>query len=730
MKIEILKICTTILFGGVILASCSNSDTNEESFTPRNYNVNGKVEKGPFVSGSTITIQPMDGKLQVLGSMFNTTITDNVGNFTFGSKEFQSQYAEMMASGYFFNEVKGRLSEGTLVLRALVDLADNSTVNVNILTHLKYPRIKKLIESGKSFKEANTQAQNELLKAFGLQKYASKDASQFSIVSGTDESAALIAVSSLLLYNRSEGELTEYLSTLSQEFGNTGEFSETTKTQFKKDRKELASRLNDVQSNVIRRYSDMGINVEVKNLMAYFDWDDDGTAGNESLKDGQTVTLDNTELSVPKEGGTYTISINSPIPVYTEPIVEGEPSDVIISESFNLYAGDNNLKPVIEKSITNKVLTIKIGKATSKYEQTIPINLYDCIGNIVATINIKIEGDKQGKVPLLGDMALGVVSSIASSLATAYGYYNLIEQHYYYNKDVNKIPFNSSDTYISNSWSNIFSANYSLLKIKEIDESQKKVYQEYCDVFYAMYYYTLIVGWGDVPYNYGKVWYDPFGGIARVNANLIFEDLKGKLNSAIEMLEEKKNTSLTDANGFFFMSSDVARIVLANIYMYEGNWKSAASLLSKVRSNGYYQLDSTDENDNTNKGLIFGFYTANASRTRSVTIKQPAIIPVQSLTDVYLSSAECEYHLGNESSAKSLLTQVTSKKGLTVSSNVLVGIKEARAKCLLYDSNYFAFLKRNNLAVSECGILDYQKLFPIPANELMTNTSMTQNPGY
>ncbi len=714
---------------GLAMVSCSTSDSNEV-FTPRNFTVTGKVEKGPFVSGSTITIQPMDSKLQVLGSMFNTTITDNLGDFTFGSKEFQAPYAEMMATGYFFNEVKGNLSDGTLVLRALVDLSDNSTVNVNILTHLKYPRIKKLIESGKSFKEANTQAQKELLEAFGLQKYASKDASQFSIVSGTDESAALLAVSSLLLYNRSEGELTEYLSTLSQEFGNNGAFSETTKAKFKKDREELASKLNDVQTNVIRRYSDLGMNIEVKNLMAYFDWDDDGIAGNESLKEGQSVTLEKTEISVPKEGGTYAIAINSPIPIYTAPIVGGH-YDVVIGESYiSLYDGENNLSPTLETNISNSVLTIKVGKATSKYEQSLPINLYDGIGNIVATVNLKIEGDKQGKIPLLGKIAQEVVASMANSLVTAFENYNLIEQLYFYNKEYSKIPLSASDSYISKSWSNIFSANYRLLKIKEIDKSQKCVYQEYCDVLYAMYYYTLIVGWGDVPYNYGKVWNDPFGGMARVKTSTIFDDLKNKLTSAIEYLDEKKNVSTEDANGLFFMSKDVARIILANIHMYEGDWQSASTLLAKVRENGFYQLDGKDENDKTNKGVIFALVDPQYGITRTVTIKQPLFIPIQSLTDVYLSSAECEYHLGNSESAKTLLSKVTSAKGISVSSNVLTGIKEARSKCLLYDSNYFAFLKRNNLAVSECGIQEYQKLFPIPAQELMTNSYMTQNPGY
>lgn len=59
-------------------------------------------------------------------------------------------------------------------LRALVDLSDETTVNVNLLTHLKYQRIQKLIVEGMKFGEANRQAQKELFTAFGLQKYAEK----------------------------------------------------------------------------------------------------------------------------------------------------------------------------------------------------------------------------------------------------------------------------------------------------------------------------------------------------------------------------------------------------------------------------------------------------------------------------------------------------------------------------------------------------------------------------
>lgn len=40
------------------------------------------------------------------------------------------------------------------------------------------------------------------------------------------------------------------------------------------------------------------------------------------------------------------------------------------------------------------------------------------------------------------------------------------------------------------------------------------------------------------------------------------------------------------------------------------------------------------------------------------------------------------------------------------------------------------FLKRNDLAESELGIKAYQKLFPIPEQQLHINPNLAQNPGY
>ena len=223
------------------------------------FNVNGRVEKGPFVSGSQITLQPMDKSMNPLGSTFSTNISDNLGSFSFGSKEFDAPYAQMTANGYFFNEITGELSKGTLSLRAIVNLSDAASVNVNILTHLKYQRILNLIKSGKSFEVANKQAQEELLTAFGLQRFLNKDVSQYSITAGTDEAGALIAISSLLLVDRTEAQFTEYLSKLSEEFGNKGSFSEISNEKFHSDKIELAKGLTIIANNIKSRYNQLGM---------------------------------------------------------------------------------------------------------------------------------------------------------------------------------------------------------------------------------------------------------------------------------------------------------------------------------------------------------------------------------------------------------------------------------------------------------------------------------------
>jgi len=748
------------IFVSFTIVSCSEKDDFfDEPFTPQTYDVQGKVEKGPFISGSEISIQPMDSKLQVLGSLFNTAITDDLGNFMLGSKEFTTPYAEFMANGYFFNEVKGELSNGTLTLRALVDLQHNTTVNVNILTHLKYSRIKNLVSSGKNYTEANKQAQKELLTAFGLANLTDKDVSSFSIISGTDESAALIAISSLLLMERTEAALTEYLSKLSSDFGENGTFSEDIQSQISKDKNKLAMFLSDIKDNVISRYDNLGINVSVKELSHFIDWNNDGVAGNELLKENQTVTLEKTSLQIPNEGGEYSININSPIAIYLEPQVETElnisPGDNFVSESFvtHLYDGYDE-SDFQEKEITSEcklngnTLEITVSKLEDRSGKVKTISLYDYIGNVVAIVELSQEGRdiniSVSEAPLLGQDGKNVVASIAVSLVQGLRQYNVIEQYYAYNKLIGKVNdyVYPSSSQITNSWSNIYSTNNKLLQLKKVDESHLNVYGDYCNVLSALYYSNLVYGWDAVPFitDYSQVEQIINQGIHRETTANIWTDLKSKLSLAIDNLAEKKNESLKDINGFFFASKDVARVLLANIHMYQGNYTAAKDLLQKVVDNGFYTLDasknfmastSTDDIDVAESTEVIFALQYDAGTRASVTIMEPGVMPYITLSDVYLSLAECHYELGDSNTAEQNIKKILDVKNIsTTETDVLMKIKDVREQILLYSGTYFAFLKRTGLAKTICNIEDYQLLFPIPSNELYTNSQMTQNPGY
>ena len=87
----------------LLFNSCSENgidDNGGGNYKPADYYVKGKVEKGPFISGSTINLQPMDAQLQPNGSTFSTTITDHLGNFSFGQKTLEAPFAQLTANGY------------------------------------------------------------------------------------------------------------------------------------------------------------------------------------------------------------------------------------------------------------------------------------------------------------------------------------------------------------------------------------------------------------------------------------------------------------------------------------------------------------------------------------------------------------------------------------------------------------------------------------------------------
>ena len=595
-------------------------------------------------------------------------------------------------------------------------------------------------KDGKSFKEANNQAQEEVLKTFGLEKYAKTDVNHFSITSGTDEAAALIAVSSLILYNRSEAQITEYLSQLSEEFAEDGNFSETTKLQIRKDMFSLESKLSQIAENIKKRYQEMGKEVAVKNLIYYFDWDGDGTAGNEIAPENHPVSLETNNINVPMEGGSYEVKVNTTVPVYLErpSIPSDDKYDNLTSvPGMGIYETGSGSEPCINytKELNNNILKVVVKAASFRKEQAVSIPLYDGMGNVVASLNLTQQANPNAGiiVPRLGSDGISCVFGFMESLANAVTLE--AQMNYRYTKIINDpsfvAPIRSSESNIHDCWINSYQALNRIASLYRADAMYRAVYSPYLNVYRDLCYYQMLIWWGGVVVmpNAG---FGSYADPSRTSESSILQMLEEELVEAIRNLDEKKCVAFaTNANDALFVSKDVARILLAKVYMYQQKWAAASDLLQKVVDKNIYSMEKvptkyTSESKDLILALMFGI-GSRASRV-NVDGSPEEVVPIMTTTDVKLLYAECQIHLGNNAKASKYISEVGNINGISGTNVSVEGIKQLRKSLKLQD--YFAFLKRNGLAMKELGLEKYQLLLPIPQNEIDMNPNFTQNPGY
>ena len=161
----------TSLAAGIFLAfaSCNHADDPIEApLTKETFS--GYVQKGTFISGSSVAISELDEELNQTGRSYFTTVINNSGSFEQKQVELISNYVQLKADGYYFNEVSGQSSSGQITLYALADISDVSSANVNVLTHLERSRVEYLVQQqGLSLSAAKAQAQQEALAVFSLE---------------------------------------------------------------------------------------------------------------------------------------------------------------------------------------------------------------------------------------------------------------------------------------------------------------------------------------------------------------------------------------------------------------------------------------------------------------------------------------------------------------------------------------------------------------------------------
>lgn len=306
-------ICNLLILFIVTVALFGCSEKEDEKTNSKN-NVNGTIEKGPFLTGSKVTLYELDENLNQTGKNFRTETINDKGDFSFSEIELSGRYIELEISGYFYNEIIGRHSNSQINLNAITDLSGEGNVNVNILTHLEFKRVKRLMKEGSSFLNAKRLAEKELLQIFHITTEF-KNPEKISLTDGDENAAMLLAISSILLYNKSEGEFSEFISKLSNEFAEEGTI--TSKLLLEEIYYgETGVNALSVMDNIKKYYRTQETEVVVNNIRKYIDGNGDGVLdeNDETIGEGTEPTppleQDNEKLFKEYLKGTYVNASN------------------------------------------------------------------------------------------------------------------------------------------------------------------------------------------------------------------------------------------------------------------------------------------------------------------------------------------------------------------------------------------------------------------------------------
>lgn len=270
--------------------SCEKDDTGGAGPISKGQ-LSGKVEKGPFVQGSEVVIYELNSNLAQTGKSFRSQTDNYLGEFNLNTAmDLVSPYIELSVSGYYYNEVKGDFS-GPITLRAVADISNRNSVNVNLLTQLERGRVLKLLQQGLSFGEAKKQADHELMAVFAItDKFSNPE--DISIADNNDNAGILLAVSTIMLYNRGDAEFSELVSMFSNEFAENGQIVSTAVRQAIQEGQKNA-KPSEVIEKMKKFYSERGTTLLIQDFSKFIDFNGDGVIDekDDAFKEDPTVVV-------------------------------------------------------------------------------------------------------------------------------------------------------------------------------------------------------------------------------------------------------------------------------------------------------------------------------------------------------------------------------------------------------------------------------------------------------
>jgi N-acetylneuraminic acid mutarotase len=239
----------------------------------------GVAQKGPLILGSTVTAQELDANLSPTGKQYSYQTNSDLGTFN-PNASFTSKYIGISATGYYFDEVANAVSTGPTTLNGYSDLSDVSMLNVNLLTTLAYQRVLNLIsKSGMTFAAAQAQAKGEVLAAFSIHNPSSYASfSTLDLSKGTDSNHILAAISSVIVYGNTSGNVSNLIANIQSDIGTNGAITNAgTQTALLASAKAVSPAA--IATNLSQKYASVGASFAPSDISDWLDQDGDGLTG-------------------------------------------------------------------------------------------------------------------------------------------------------------------------------------------------------------------------------------------------------------------------------------------------------------------------------------------------------------------------------------------------------------------------------------------------------------------
>jgi len=246
-------------YGGSSTTTSSSLDTAEVRIPAAT--IVGVAEKGPFRFGASVKLTELDSVKRLAETRYTHTecIKGADGSYKFEGVDLLSPYLLVEAEGVFRSELKGGLSSSPIKLKAIVDVTDRDTVNVNMLTHMEAPRVQKLVEdsgNNKPIRSVKAQSLREILSSFNISLGGSSQsgggggyggfggwggygqqqqtttttdgrfAEDVNLFDGDEYSAALLAISIMMQRKGSGNEMLQYASGIAERIKGNGNWDD------------------------------------------------------------------------------------------------------------------------------------------------------------------------------------------------------------------------------------------------------------------------------------------------------------------------------------------------------------------------------------------------------------------------------------------------------------------------------------------------------------------------